>query len=100
MQLQPIYDNVVIKLPKQEKEVTTASGIVLATKRVESQMRSDQGEVFAVGEGRITSDGTIIPLKVSVGDNVLFNRFAGTEIEIGEDKYLILKECDILMIMK
>lgn len=98
MKLQPINDNIVIKLPKEEKEQVTKSGIVIAS--TAGPVRSDRGEVVAVGEGRITANGELIALKVKEGDQVIFNRFAGTEMQVGEDKYLIVKESDILVKIK
>lgn len=98
MILQPINDNVVIKLPKVESEIKSNSGIVLGTNN--GQAKPDRGTVVAVGEGRITADGKLIELKVKARDEVIFNRFAGTEIVQGEDKYLILKENDILVKVK
>jgi chaperonin GroES len=97
--LQPINDNIIIKLPAVEKELKTNSGIVLATTSA-GQPKPDQGEIIAVGQGRLTADGKLIPLTVEVGQTIIFNRFAGSEIAVGEDRYLILKETDILVIVK
>lgn len=98
MILQPINDNIILRLPKEEKEITSASGIFLGSNN--GQAKPDQGEVVAVGEGRLTANGEIIPLTVKEGQRVIFNKFAGSEIYVGEDKYLILKETDILVIVK
>ena len=98
MKLEPINDNVVVKLPVVEKELRTDSGIVLGTNNGGS--KPDRGVVVAVGEGRLTAAGETIPLKVKAGDEVIFNRFAGTEIIQGDDKYLVLKEIDILVKVK
>lgn len=98
MILEPINDNIVIKLPQVEKEIKTSSGIVLGTNN--SQAKPDRGEVIAVGKGRITADGKLIELNVKEGDQVIFNRFAGTEIVQGEEKFLIIKENDILVKVK
>ena len=98
MKLEPINDNVVVKLPAVEKELRTDSGIVLGTNNGGS--KPDRGVVVAVGEGRLTAAGETIPLKVKAGDEVIFNRFAGTEIIQGDDKYLVLKEIDILVKVK
>lgn len=99
MILQPINDNIVVELPEVEKEEKTQGGIYIPTSG-QQQIRSDRGEVVAVGEGRITADGKLIPLRVKEGNTILFNKFAGTEIAIGEKRYLIIKECDILAIVK
>ena len=64
------------------------------------QAKSDRGTVVAVGKGRITSDGKLIALTVEEGDEIIFNRFAGTEIMQGENKFLIIKESDILARVK
>ena len=98
MILQPINDNIILKLPRVEKEVKTNSGIFLGTNN--GQTKPDQGEVVAVGQGRLTANGELIPLTVQEGQSVIFNKFAGSEICVGEDKYLILKETDILVIVK
>ena len=99
MMIQPINDNIVIKLPEVEIEQKTTSGILIAN-AAQGQPRPDRGEVVAVGEGRITSNGDLVKLTVQTGDQILFNKFAGTEIHIGEDKFLIIKECDILAKLK
>ena len=98
MILEPINDNIVIKLPVQEKEIKTNSGIYIGTNT--GQSKPDRGEVIAVGKGRITADGKLIELNVKPGDQVIYNRFAGTEIVQGEDKFLIIKENDILVKVK
>lgn len=98
MILEPINDNIVIKVPVQEKEIKTSSGIFLGTNT--GQSKPDRGEVIAVGKGRITADGKLIELNVKVGDQVIYNRFAGTEIIQGEEKFLIIKENDILVKVK
>lgn len=94
----PINDNIIIKLPEQEKEIMTKSGIYLGNSN--NQPKPDTGEVIAVGEGRLTMDGKIVPLKVEKGDTIIFNRYAGTEVCVGNDMYLIIKECDILAKIK
>lgn len=99
MMIQPINDNIVVKLPEVEKEQKTQSGLLIA-QSAQGQPRSDRGEIVAVGDGRITANGELIKLNVQEGDQILFNRFAGTEIHIGENKYLIIKECDILAKLK
>lgn len=99
MILEPINDNIVIKLPEVEKELTTKTGIVIAGGN-NANAKPDRGEVVAVGKGRITSEGKLIELNVKEGEQVIFNRFAGTEIVQGETKFLILKESDILAKVK
>lgn len=98
MKLEAINDNVIVKLPEMEKEVKTKTGIILGQNN--GQAKSDRGTVVAVGKGRLTSDGKLIALTIEEGDEIIFNRFAGTEIIQGEDKFLIIKESDILARVK
>lgn len=93
--LKPIGDRVVVR-PKTSEE-TTKSGIILPDTAKE---RPQEGEVMAVGSGRMLDDGRIIPLEVKVGDRVLFSKYGGTEIEIGGEEYLILREDDILAVIE
>lgn len=99
MMIQPVNDNIIVQLPEVEKEVTTKSGLVVSTSQ-QGQPRSDRGIIVAVGDGRYTANGELIQLNVRNGDDILFNRFAGTEIEVEDKRYLIIKECDILAIIK
>lgn len=99
MNIQPINDNIIVLLPEVEKEQKTNSGLVIASSN-QGQVRSDKGQVVAVGDGRTTANGDLIKLKVKEGDQILFNKFAGTEISVGETRYLIIKECDILAKIK
>ena len=98
MILEAINDNVIVKLPEMEKEIKSKTGIILGQNN--GHAKSDRGTVVAVGKGRITSDGKLIALTVEEGDEIIFNRFAGTEIIQGENKFLIIKESDILARVK
>ena len=98
MNLEAINDNIIIELPSLEKENITTSGIFIG--KVAENTKSDQGIVVSAGQGRVTANGNIIPLSVKEGDKVLFNKFAGTEIELEGKKYLIIKETDILVKIK
>ncbi len=91
MQLEPLGDRLVVE-PK-EKETTTASGLVLPDTASE---KPQQGVVIAVGPGARDEDGKRIPMDVAKGDNVLFAKYAGTEIKVDGKKLLILKESDVL----
>lgn len=95
----PTQDNIVIKLEKVEKEQTTKSGIIITSSASQHDM-PDQGKVAAVGAGRILNNGTRLEPLVKVGDEVIFNKFAGTKISSNNDEYLIIKENDILAIVK
>jgi len=95
MKIKPLYDRVVVK--KVEVEQKTAGGIILPdTAKEESQV----GEVVAVGEGRILENGEIRPLKVKEGDRVLYSKYAGNEVELDGEKYLIIREEDILAVIE
>jgi chaperonin GroES len=102
MILEPMGDNIIIELPMEERtEITTESGIVLPkTARTDAEARQDIATIVAVGEGRLLNNGQLVPLRVKTGNKVLFNKYAGTQIIVGDKKYLILKECDILAIIK
>mgnify|MGYP001120379214 CR=1 FL=1 len=92
--IRPLGDRVVVK-PTQREEVTK-SGIVLPDTAKEKPQR---GEVIAVGPGRLNDDGERMPMEVKVGDEVLFAKYAGTELKIEDEEYLILSEKDILAVL-
>jgi len=91
VKLQPLGDRVVVQ--PAEREETTKSGIVIPDTAKEKPQR---GGVIAVGKGRRDDDGDRIPMDVSVGDTVLFAKYAGTEFKFEDEEYLILSEKDIL----
>jgi chaperonin GroES len=95
MNLAPLHDRVIIK-PSQPEEVTKG-GIIIPDTAKEKPM---QGEVVAVGPGKLTEDGKIIPLTVKVGDKVLYGKYSGTEVEINGEQFLIMRESDIFAIIK
>jgi chaperonin GroES len=95
MNIKPLHDNVVIEPLKVEK--TTKSGILLPDTIEKSSPA--QGTVVAVGPGKISENGNIIPLSIKVGDKVMFKKYSPDEIEVDDQKYLILKEEDILAIL-
>jgi chaperonin GroES len=93
--LRPLGDRVVVKpLPREE---VTKSGIVLPDTAKE---KPQQGEVLAVGPGRVDEDGERIPMEVKVGDRVLYAKYAGTEFKHDGDELLILSEKDILAVIE
>lgn len=103
MKLEPIGDNILIELDKikESKEKKLDSGIIIPASQVSDQeARQDMATVVAVGEGRLLNNGRLVPLRVQAGDRVLFNKYAGTQIVKDGSTYLILKECDILAIIK
>ena len=91
--LKPLGDRVVIRVLEQEK---TASGIFLPDTAKE---KPSQGEVVAVGPGKVQDDGKRVALDVKVGDKIIFSKYAGTEVKFEGIKYLIVSERDILAII-
>lgn len=87
----PLGDKVVVKAI--EREGVTKSGLVLPDNAKE---RPQEGELIAVGPGRMTDEGTRIPLDLKKGDRILFAKYSGMEIKVDEEDYLILREADIL----
>jgi len=89
--LEPLGDRVVIKpIPREEK---TKSGIVIPDTAKE---KSQEGEIVAVGPGRITEDGKRIAMEVKKGDKIIYTKYAGTEVKLDDEEYIILRESDIL----
>jgi len=94
MSLRPLGDKVVIKV--KEEAVTTQSGIVLPGSAAE---KPQQGTVIAVGSGTVI-DGKKMPLDVQAGDEIIYGKYTGSEVKVGEEEFLILKESDILAIIE
>jgi len=91
MQLRPLYDRIIVK--RVEHQRTTASGIVIPDTAAE---KPEQGEIVAVGSGRLQDDGTVRPLLVKVGDHVLFGKYAGQTVKLNGDELLVMREDDVL----
>ncbi|MCS7031940.1 MAG: co-chaperone GroES [Gloeomargarita sp. SKYG116] len=91
----PLGDRVLVKVSQSEEK--TAGGILLPDTAKE---KPQVGEVVAVGPGRRDEDGQRIPMEVKVGDKVLYSKYAGTELKIGTDDYVLLAEKDILATVK
>jgi len=91
MPIKPLYDRVLVKRLEEEEE-KVGNIIIPDTAREKPQ----QGEVIAVGEGRLLDNGERVPLEVKPGDKVLFGKYAGTEVKYEGEEYLILREEDIL----
>lgn len=95
MNIRPLHDRVIVK--RKEDERTSPGGIVIPDTAAEKPSR---GEVIAVGKGKILESGEIRPLDVKVGDEVLFGKYSGTEVKVGEDKLLVMREDDIMAIIE
>ncbi len=93
--LRPLGNRVVIE--KKEQEQTTKSGIVLTDSAKE---KSNEGEIVAVGPGRILENGERLKPELNVGDRVVFQQYAGTEIKRNDTKYLVLSEDEILGVIE
>jgi chaperonin GroES len=92
--LRPLGDRIVIELVESEEK--TASGIVLPDSAKE---KPQEGKVVAVGTGRVLENGERVALEVSVGDRIIFSKYAGTEVKFEGVEYLILRENDILAVL-
>jgi chaperonin GroES len=92
--LRPLGDRIVIELVESEEK--TASGIVLPDSAKE---KPQEGKVVAVGTGRVLESGERVALEVSVGDRIIFSKYAGTEVKYQGTEYLILRESDILAVV-
>jgi len=91
MDLQPLGDRVIVEAIEEEE--TTSSGIVLPDTAKEKPQR---GRVLAVGPGARNDKGEVVPLEVAEGDEVIYSKYGGTEIKLGADEVLILRESDVL----
>lgn len=94
MNIRPLGDRVIVR--RVEEETKTAGGIYIPDSATE---KPSEGEVLAVGKGRITDHGDTIPMNVSVGDKIVFGKYAGSEVKVDGEDFLIMKEEDILGIL-
>lgn len=90
MKIRPLHDRVLVR--RMEEERTSAGGIVIPDSAAE---KPAQGEVVAVGKGKILENGEVRPLDVKTGDRVLFSKYGGTEVKIDGEELLIMREDDI-----
>ena len=95
MNIRPLHDRVVVR--RMEEERTSPGGIVLPDAATE---KPSQGEVMAVGNGRILDSGEVRGLDVKVGDKVLFGKYSGTEVKIGGEEVLVMREEDIMGVIE
>ncbi len=95
MKLRPLYDRVVVR--RVEEETTSAGGIVLPGAAAE---KPAQGEVLAVGNGKMLDNGELRPLEVKVGDTVLFGKYSGTEVKVDGEDLLVMGEGDIQAVVE
>ncbi|MGM0451786.1 MAG: co-chaperone GroES [Thermodesulfobacteriota bacterium] len=95
MKIKPLNDRILVK--RLEEESKTKGGIIIPDSAKE---KPAQGEVIAVGDGKLGDDGKRMPLQVKAGDRVLFAKYAGTEVKISDEEHLVMREDDVLGIIE
>jgi chaperonin GroES len=95
MKIRPLYDRIVVR--RKEEETKTAGGIVLPGSAKE---KPNQGEVVAVGQGKLLDSGEVRPLSVKVGDQVVFGQYSGNNIKVDGDELIILAESEIFGVIE
>ena len=95
MKVKPLHDRILIK--RVEEKETIKGGIIIPDTAKE---KPQEGEVIAVGGGKKTEEGKVIPLDVKAGDRILFGKYSGTEIKIDDEEYLIIREDEVLGIIE
>ncbi len=95
MKVRPLHDRILIK--RIEEKETIKGGIIIPDSAKE---KPQEGEVIAVGKGKKTEDGKVIPLDVQAGDRILFGKYSGTEIKIDDQEYLIVREEEVLGVLE
>ncbi|WP_186079707.1 co-chaperone GroES [Burkholderia gladioli] len=95
MQIRPLYDRVIVKRIEQQR--MTASGIVIPDSAAE---KPEQGEVIAVGSGRLLQDGTQRALQLKVGDQVIFGKYSGQTVKVDGEELLVMREEDVMGVLE
>lgn len=95
MNVRPLFDRILVK---RSEELTKSSGGLFLPETAKE--KPVEGEVLAVGQGRVNDDGDVTPLLVKVGDKVVFGKYAGTEIKIDGVEYLVMDESDVLAVLE
>jgi chaperonin GroES len=93
--VRPLHDRLLVQ--RSENEQTSPGGIVIPDAAKEKPIR---GTVIAIGEGKPLDNGSVRPLAVKAGDQILFGKYAGTEIKLGESEYLVLREDDVIAVLQ
>ncbi|MEK7700509.1 MAG: co-chaperone GroES [candidate division NC10 bacterium] len=96
MKIRPLHDRILVKRLLEEEE-ERRGGIIIPDSAKEKPQR---GKVIAVGSGRILDSGQRVPLDIKVGDQVLFGKWGGNEVKLGDEEYLILEEKDVLGVIE
>ena len=95
MNIRPLHDRVLVR--RLDAETTSPGGIVIPDSAAEKPI---EGEVIAVGNGKILDNGEVQPLDVRVGDTVLIGKYAGTEVKVGGTEYVVVREDDIMGVIE
>ena len=95
MKIRPLHDRVIVR--RLEEERKSPGGIVIPDTAKEKPVH---GEVIAVGHGKILEDGKVRPLDVKVGDKILFGKYSGTEVKVGNEELLVMREEDIMGVVE
>ena len=95
MKIRPLHDRIIVK--RIEEESTSSGGIIIPDSAKE---KPAQGEVIAVGDGKVLEDGKKVGMDVTADDRILFSKYAGTEVKIEGEEYLIMREDDVLGIIE
>ena len=95
MKVRPLHDRLIVK--RLEEEEKTKGGIIIPDTAKEKPI---EGKVIAAGEGKINKDGKKIPMEVKKGDRILFAKYAGTEVKMDGEEYLMMKEDDVLAVIE
>jgi chaperonin GroES len=95
MNIRPLHDRVVVR--RMEEERTSSGGIVIPDSATEKPI---QGEVIAVGNGKLLDNGDVRPLDVKVGDRVLFGKYSGNEVKVSGDEVVVMREDDIMGVIE
>jgi chaperonin GroES len=93
--IQPLHDRIMVR--RLEEKESKKGGIIIPDTAKE---KPQEGEVIAVGSGKRDDNGKLIPLDVKAGDKILFGKYSGSEIKLGDEEYLIMREEDVLGILK
>jgi chaperonin GroES len=94
MNLRPLHDRVIVK--RLDQETKTASGLIIPDAAAE---KPDQGEILAIGNGKVQENGTVRPLEVKVGDRVLFGKYSGQAVKVEGEELLVMREEDIMAVL-
>ncbi len=95
MKIRPLQDRIIVKRIKEEEK--TKGGIIIPETAKE---KPSEGEIVAVGKGKVLDNGTVLPPDVKVGDRILFSRYGGSEVKIEGEEHLIMREDDILGVIE